>query len=240
MNGLRGLRNGTGRLVAGLAALVLLTVAVVLVAMHSGDQPIDGRPEAMPQPGPQPGTSESAWTLLRNPASGLSYQVPPSTWTPQANDGTDGPVVLRNGARRTAYTCAGNGQEYLRGELGSGTAPAADPGQVATALAYTAASQFYATAGKGPQITIGAAQPVHRNTPSGRSVTGAVVKAIATQSVDPCLASRGEVLVLVLPLAGQDAVLMINGDLAGGPKIPAPPPETELQRILDSAAPITG
>jgi hypothetical protein len=216
--------------------LVVVGLVIVFVVVNGGDRPITGRAEATPADQ----APDDTWTTLRNAASGLSYQIPPSLWTPQTNDGTDGPVNLRNGARRTAYTCGTPGQEYVRGELGSGTAPAAGPDQVATALAYTAASQYYSSGSQGPRISVDPAQPVQRRTPSGKTVQGAVVRAIATQNADKCLADRGEVLVLVLQLTDSDAVLVVNGDLSGGPATPAPPTEDELRKILDSAVPIAG
>lgn len=222
-------------LLAVLALLVVVGLVIAFIVVNGADRPIAGQPVA--SSGNQ---SDDNLTTLRNPASGLSYQIPPALWTPQTDDGTDGPVDLRNGARRTAYTCGTPGQMYVRGELGSGTAPAAGPGQVATALAYTAASQYYATGSTNPQVNLDPAQTVTRRTPSGRTVDGAVVRAIATQSADKCLAARGEVLVLVLQLANADAVLMVNGDLAGGPATPAPPGDAELTKILDSATPISG
>jgi hypothetical protein len=239
-----------------LAVVVLLGVVAALVAIMGGTKRITGQPVPMAAGGAGSTTSstssappgsttapagqQAGWTTLRNPTSQLSYQIPPSNWTTQTDDGSVGPVTLSQGARRSAYTCGTPAQEYLRGELGSGVAPVADPAQVATALAYTAASQYYATSGTGPQVAVGAAQPVQRTTPSGKTISGAIVQATATQTSAPCLASKGEVLVLVLRLANQDAVLLVNGDLTGGPASPAPATQDELQKILASATPITG
>ena len=217
-------------------ALFAVVALVIALLVTGGRQRIDGTPEAQHADLPP----AQSWTTLRNQAAGLQYQIPPGLWTPETDNGTDGPVSLRDGARRTAYQCGNPSQLYVRGELGSGTAPAAGAAQVATALAYTAASQYYATGAKGPQITVGAPTTTTRTTPSGKSVTGAIVQAIASQSADPCLASRGEVLILVLQMGNADAVLMVNGDVAGGPANPAPATADELTRILASATPISG
>ena len=231
-------RNRPGRVptLVGVLALFAVVVLVIVLLVTGGQRRISGTAEA--QQANLPPTE--SWTTLRNQAAGLQYQIPPQLWTPETDNGTDGPVSLRNGARRTAYQCGNPSQLYVRGELGSGTAPAAGAAQVATALAYTAASQYYATGAKGPQITVGQPASTTRRTPGGRTVTGAVVQAIASQSADPCLASRGEVLILVLQLGNADAVLMVNGDVAGGPANPAPATADELTRILDSATPISG
>lgn len=226
-----------GRLptIFGVLALIAVIALVIALVVANGHRRITGTAVAAPNQPP-----DDSWTTLINQAAGLSYQIPPALWTPETNNGADGAVALRNGARRTAYQCGTPGQLYVRGELGSGSAPAAGPAQVAAALAYGAASQYYGTSGAAPQISVGQPTPTTRTTPSGRTVTGAVVRAVATQSADPCLATRGEVLILVLQLSNADAVLMVNGDLAGGPASPAPATEAELNRILASATPASG
>ena len=63
------------------------------------------------------------------------------------------------------------------------------------------------------------------------------IEAIADQQGDPCLASEGEVLVLVFALADRDAVLIVDGDTEGGPADPPPATNDQLQAILDTAIP---
>ena len=84
-------------------------------------------------------------------------------------------------------------------------------------------------------VTAGTTTTTQRRLPNGQVVSGAIATAFATQKTDPCLAARGEVAVLVLRLSDRDAVLVVNGDLSGGPAHPAPPTQGELMGIIDSA-----
>lgn len=233
--------------------IAVFGVVALVVALANSSRTITGQAEprtAASSDAPASGSSaptsrgsgavpQDGWTTLRNPTAGLSYQIPPTGWTTQTSDGTAGPVTLTQGGRRTAYTCGTPAQEYLRGQLGSGVTPPATPAQVANALAYTAASEYYTTGTTPPQVAVGAVEQITRTTPNGSTVSGVVVGAIATQSKDPCLASKGEVLVLVIALSNQDAVLMVNGDLSGGPATPAPATDAELRTIVATAIPIS-
>jgi hypothetical protein len=229
-----------------LAVVVLGAGAAIVLA--GGDHMVSGSavaakgpsttaPSSSSQAPVAPLTPKPGWSTLSNPASGLSYQIPPTMWSTNPQLGTVGPVTLAQGAERTAYTCGKPLERLLRGVLGSGSAPRADPGDLAVAIAQAAAMQYYSTGNTLPKVTIGAAQPVLRKTKAGRPVVGALVRAIATQHVDPCLASQGEILVFVLQFADHDGVLLVNADVAGGPATPAPATDSELRAIIATAYP---
>jgi hypothetical protein len=220
--------------VIGLASL--LAGSASLATRPAGPPQIDGQPVvgAAPSLGPHPD-----WTTLINPTSGLSYQIPPTGWHTQDADGSIGQVQLSLGGYFTAYTCGNPATGYQRGALGSGSAPKADPTVLATTLARTAATNYYRPAGSttAPMVTLSGPEPVQRTLPGGGSVNGVQVEAIADQQADPCLASEGEVLVLVLALPDREAVLVVNGDIQGGPANPPPTTTDQLQAILDTATP---
>jgi hypothetical protein len=230
---------------------VVLLVAAAAVVFAGGDHAVPGSAVAAKGPGSTPTvlppstsqtpvaplTPKPGWSTLSNPASGLSYQIPPTMWSTNPDLGTVGPVTLAQGAERTAYTCGKPLERLLRGVLGSGSAPRADPGDLAVAIAQAAAMQYYSTGNTLPKVTIGAAQPVLRKTKAGKTVVGALVLATVTQHADPCLASRGEVLAFVLPFPDHDGVLLVNADVAGGPASPAPATDSELRAIVATAYP---
>jgi hypothetical protein len=231
-----------GRRRLGVALLVFALVSFLagtasLVQRHAGGEPVAGRPVAGQPP---PLGPHSDWTTLINPQGGLRYQIPPTGWRPEnAAGGNVGQVQLRQGAYFTAYTCGTPATIYQRGQLGSGSAPKADPALLATSLARLAATSYYAPPGSpaAPMITVAGPEPVTRVLDDGTSVSGVQVEAIANQQGDPCLASEGEVLVLVFALADRDAVLVVNGDTEGGPASPPPTTNDQLQAILDTAIP---
>ena len=194
-------------------------------------RPTSGTPTVAPL------RTQDNWTTLSNPASGLSYQIPPAGWSTNPQLGTVGSVTLAQGAQRTAYTCGTPLERLLRGVLGSGSAPRTDPANVASAVAQTAAVQYYSTNGTAPQVTMAPAQPVQRSTQTGTTLHGALVRAMVTQHADPCLASQGEILVFVLQFPDHDGVLLVNADVAGGPAQPAPATDGELRSIVDTARP---
>lgn len=228
---------------SAVALVVVAGVALVVAVAHGGRTLVTGSPAA----GAPPTETSAAATraadsiTVINPVSGLTYQVPAVGWTVQQRVGDVAGVVLTQGARRSAYTCGNPVRLFLRGSLGSGATAATDPSDLAGALADQLATQLYASSnGITPRVRVSPAQPVSRRTPSGATVSGAQAQAVATQSGDPCLASSGEVIVLVLRLADHDAVFMVNGDLAGGPADPAPTTDEELRRIVDGVRPIDG
>lgn len=223
--------------VAGIAVVAVVTFGIGIAA--SGTRTVTG--EAGPT-GPTgapavPLAPHAGWTTLSDPASGLSYQIPPTGWSTNPDLGAAGSVSLHQGANRTAYVCGTPLERLLRGVLGSGSAPRTDPAALAAAVASSAAGQYYRNGGSPPTIKLDPPQPVRRTTRKGAVLTGVLVRAVATQHVDDCLASQGEVLVFVLRFGDHDGVLVVNGDLAGGPAKPAPATDAELRAIVDTAQP---
>jgi hypothetical protein len=235
----------------------LLTVGVLAAGAGLVTLAMDGRAAPVPgHAGPvpsgtgarsRPTTSTSVapvvpqdnWTTLINPASGLSYQIPPAGWTTAPQAGQLGAVTLAQGAERTAYTCGTPPERLLRGVLGSGRAPRTDPATLAVTVARAAAVQYYSTGGTPPKVTVDPAEGVRRGTRSGATLDGVLVRAIATQHADPCLASQGEILVFVLRFPDHDGVLLVNADMSGGPDSPAPATDRELRAIVGTAGPTT-
>jgi hypothetical protein len=213
--------------------------AVLAVTLAGGDETVGGHAVASnPPPITVPPAPQDGWTTLSNPASGLSYQIPPANWSTSPQDGSVAQVTLAQGAERSAYTCGKPPERFIRGVLGSGSAPGTDPATLAEAVAQAAATQYYSTDGAAPPtVTVDQAQPVTRKTDSGATLRGATVRAIAHQHADPCLAGEGEVLVFVLRFPDHDGVLLVNADVAGGPASPAPATDRELMRIVSTARP---
>lgn len=233
---------------------ILLTIAtiavggglVTLATNAASPVTVTGQPRPVPPATARrpTGTAQVAplrtqdnWTTLSNPASGLSYQIPPTNWSTNPQVGAVGSVTLAQGAERTAYTCGKPPERLLRGLLGSGSAPRTDPAGLAASVARSAANQYYTTGSTPPKVTLGPAQPVRRNTQSGTTLHGVLVRAIAIQQTDPCLASQGELLVFVLQFPDHDGVLLVNADVAGGPAQPAPATDAELRTIIGTAQP---
>ncbi|HEX9335743.1 MAG TPA: hypothetical protein VF892_07645 [Pseudonocardiaceae bacterium] len=204
----------------GLALLIGLVTGVVFLL--GGGQTVTGQAQDVQQ---------DEWSTLSDPASGLTYQIPPTDWHTNPAVGSAGPVTLTQGAERTAYTCGKPVERLLRGVLGSGSAPRTDPTGLADAVARAAASQYYHDS-TAPTVKL---DPPQKITRSGRN--GVLVRAVAIQHADHCLASTGEVLVFVLQFGDHDGVLVVNGDLAGGPANPAPATDAELRAIVGTARP---
>lgn len=219
------------------AVLGVIILAAAAVIVFHGPRTVRGTPA--PVIGPM---RQAGWTELLNPAAGLSYQIPPTGWSTEPHEGTAGTVDLTQGANTGPYDCGSPARLYQRGILGSGSAPRIDPGTLATAIAEQAATAYYTPVGGTavPHVTAGPPVRVLVRAPSGSTVTGAEVRAVATRPADPCVAGSGEVFVLVLALPGQDGVLVVNGDLAGGPADPPPPGEDRLRTIVATAQPIGG
>lgn len=212
------------RRILGVVLLVVLVSAAVV--LFGGDHAIAGRAGDV---------QRDEWSTLSDPASGLSYQIPPNGWNTNPVVGSAGSVTLAQGAERTAYTCGTPPERLLRGVLGSGSAPRTDPAALADSVAMAAATQYYHDS-SAPTIKLDPAQRITRRS-GGTTLDGVLVRAVASQHADKCLASEGEVLVLVLQFGDHDGVLMVNGDLAGGPADPAPATDAELRAIVGTAQP---
>lgn len=253
--------RGSSGLLGVLALVVVVGVVATLAIMRGGVTPVDGQALPATGAGPQTGGAQPAppsggsgqssglgppvapfapqqgWTTLSNPASGLSYQMPPTHWKTDPEGGTAGAVALSQGAQRDAYTCGTPVERLLRGVLGSGTAPGIDPTGVGEAVAASAATQYYLNGTTPPKVQVSPPQAVQRTMKNGQVVNGVLVRAVATQSTDKCLATSGEVLVFVLQFPDHDGVLVVNGDLTGGPATPAPSSDQELREIIGTAQP---
>jgi hypothetical protein len=210
------------RSAAGLLLVALVLVAIGVVLVLAENRIIAGMALVSPA---------GAWNTLSDPASGLSYQIPPADWHTNPDVGSAGPVKLTQGAERAAYTCGNPVERLLRGVLGSGSAPRTDPAGLANSVAMAAATAYYHDSAA-PTIKL---DPPQRITRTG--LTGVLVRAVASQHTDKCLASQGEVLVLVLQFGDHDGVLVVNGDLAGGPSDPPPATDAELRAIAGTAQP---
>ena len=220
-------------LIVVLVVVVVFALTTAVIKIIGGAQPVAGHASAAGGDAVVP----PAGTELINSDSGLSYRLPVTNWRPEPTIGAVGTITLNNGALRSPYEC-GSGYD-ARGQLGSGRAAVADPALLARSVASQAAAQFYSetlpTGPLTPTVTAGTTTTTQRRLPNGQVVSGAIATAFATQKTDPCLAARGEVAVLVLRLSDRDAVLVVNGDLSGGPAHPAPPAQGELMGIIDSA-----
>ncbi|GAA2572713.1 hypothetical protein [Pseudonocardia hydrocarbonoxydans] len=211
-----------GRLVALIAVGVLLLAALgvggyLLVTRTSGGPvvPADFRPVS---------------------TSVLTYAVPPG-WQDSASPGSVLGAPLEGRVEGPAYECGGG--RYLRGLVASAFVPGERPAAaVAAAFARETGSAFYSTAdGALPEVRVSDARPFDVG-----GVPGRLVEATSrTPADDGCLATSGTVLLLAVPAAGPDgspgtAVLVVNGDTAGGPA-DAPPvaDRATLDAVLASA-----
>lgn len=164
----------------------------------------------------------------------LIYAVPPD-W----NTAAPPPTILGAGfvaaADAPGYECGG--QRYLRGIATSAlvetTLPAAD---VAATFARALGGGYYTSnSGAAPDVIVSPALAV-----DVAGVPGTLVEAtIRTPADDGCLATGATMLVLALPAAGPSgsatALLVVNGDTAGGPAVSPAPTRDTLDAIVNSA-----
>lgn len=201
-------------------ALVLVGVAV-LAALGGGALLLVNRAT---------GVDTSAFQPVRTPV--FSYSVPPD-W--EVGGATGAPPVLdipfTGVASGPAYTCSGN--DYLRGIVASGvTARAGAPGEIAGSVAGELGAIFYSGADEPPSVTVSPPQPTDLD-----GVAAARAEAtIRAPEGDGCLATEGVLIVLAVPLGGAGtAVLIVNGDVAGGPAVPPSPDRATLEAIVGTA-----
>lgn len=208
--------------VAIVAAVVVIAAAVVIVTTRWSPA---AAPVPAPTTAPTTEASPAVETSVENEAARVRYAVPEG-WRPteDARVGLPG-MALTGVAVRGEYRCGG--KDYTRGLVGGGTAPPGEVNQVASDLARGFGRELYGS-GQGLQVTVG--------TPK-RSGGAVRVDAAVTTSGDECLARRGRVTVVVLDHAGALRVVVVNGDLEGGPQTPPPPTEAELRAIADSVRP---
>jgi hypothetical protein len=176
--------------------------------------------------------------LIQTPV--LSYDVP-ADWT-QGGDPLTNPFGLdfTGVARGPEYSCGG--RSFVRGIVASAVLPGTVALTSVPALTQGLAQALYTPPdGSRPDVTAGAARPIDVG-----GVQGSLVEATArTATDDGCLATAGTVLVLAVPTTGTDgkpamAVLLVNGDDAGGPPdAPPSPSRATLDAIVASARPVT-
>lgn len=220
------LRTPRGPLVAlvlvGVLVLAGLGVGTFLLVRTTTSTP--------PAPGPVPAD-------LRTVSAGaLSFGVPPG-WEDAPID--QPPTVL--GAELSgvtfgpAYDCGG--RTYYRGVTGVAFAEGERPAQdVAAAFGREAGRQYYQTTTAEADVRLAAPRSVDVDRTGGQ-----LVEATTTVADDGCLATTGTVLVLAVPATGPGgvpgtAVLIVNGDTAGGPPSAPPVPDrATLDAMIASA-----
>ncbi|MFC5993150.1 hypothetical protein ACFQE5_02870, partial [Pseudonocardia hispaniensis] len=205
----------------GTIAAVLAVIAVVLTGLGVGGYLLlrGGGTETTP----------ADFQPIRTPT--LVYAVPPDwTTTPQGGfPGTFG-VTFQGVAEGPGYSC--KGADYARGTVSSTLVADGSvvPVEVAQAFAETLGERYYTAVDRTPpRVVVGAPERLEVD-----GVPATLVEATATTpSDDGCLATTGTVLVLAVPTTSRAgdravAVLVVNGDVTGGPADPPSPDRTTL------------
>ncbi|WP_219416731.1 hypothetical protein [Pseudonocardia nigra] len=215
----------------GRFAALLAAAAVVLAGL--------GTATALILDGPEPAPQAPAVTAIRTPA--LTYEVP-TDWTQGGTSvGNILGVDFTGVARGPAYECGG--RSLVRGIAASAVLPGGVPADaMAGATARALAEGYYtsSTDGEPPEVSVSVPRAVDVG-----GIEGSLVEATArTAADDGCLATEGVVLVLAVPVTTADgqvtALLVVNGDRAGGPGDAPPVPErAALDAIVASARPPT-
>jgi hypothetical protein len=177
-------------------------------------------------------------TAIQTPT--LSYDVP-ADWT-QGGEPLTNPfgLTFSGVARGPEYDCGG--RSFVRGIVASAVLPGTVSLASLPALTQGLAEAFYTPPdGSRPDVSASNGQTVDVG-----GVQGNLVEATArTATDDGCLATEGTVLVLAVPTTGSDgrpamALLVVNGDDAGGPaNAPPSPSRATLDAIVASARPTT-
>jgi hypothetical protein len=247
-------KRGNLALILTIAALVVVigaVVTIVLVTQNSGDDQAQTPPpggattsKSTPKFTPPRATSKdgnaplepqnAGWSVIKNEKAALYYEVPPS-WTPVPSGSLKSKtlpnVTLSSPASLADYQCQGG--NYSRGGLGAGVMPKSDPSKAATDLAKAFGAEFYASGTA--TVEVSTPKAVTAKTTTGRSLRAFQVDATVTISGNACLATKGKVSVLVIDNQHEYQFLVVNGDVTGGPATPPPPPEPDLQKIVESA-----
>lgn len=166
----------------------------------------------------------------------LGFAVPPD-WV---DDADPAPYVvlgaeLEGVTYGPRYDC--DGRSYFRGVAGAafveGERPAED---VAEAFGRETGRSFYQSDTAEADVSLAAPRPVDVD-----GLPGQLVEVTAVAPDDGCLATDGTVLVLAVPTTGNGgvpgtAVLIVNGDVAGGPPSAPPVPDrATLDAMVTSA-----
>ena len=177
------------------------------------------------------GTSDSTVTTPF-----LSY-VPPPGWSAAPADAeaaVDAPS-LTGVVHGPGYTCGG--EQYLRGFAAAALLPtdaSAGPADRGERVARWFADTAYAAPdGTPPEVAVAPPRPVRvagRGGPVDGTVTEATVRAPGGRG--DCAATGGTVFALAAPVSGGAAVLLVAGDVEGGPTQPATPDRAVLDTVL--------
>lgn len=185
-------------------------------------------------------TTQAAAPVDLRPVEGtaLDFAVPPD-WqpAPDAEPTLILGVPLDGVTYGPAYECGGD--QYWRGLAASAFVPGEQPPEaVAAALAQETGVGYYTLAdGTAPEVQVGPPGPIEVT-----GTEGVLVEA-TSRAADPdgCLAAVGTVFVLAVPTTGPDgqpgtAVLLVNGDVEGGPPTAPPSPDrATLEAMVASA-----
>lgn len=162
----------------------------------------------------------------------LTYGVPPD-WVigPVGAPSVLG-VEFTGTAAAAPYEC--DGRSFLRGVVTSALAPEqGPPAGVAATFARALGTAYYgSSADVPPEVTLSDPRTVDVG---GASATR-IEATVRTVADDGCLATEGRLIVLAFPLgASGTALLVVNGDVAGGPAEPPSPDPAVLEAIARSA-----
>lgn len=169
----------------------------------------------------------------------LSY-VPPPGWSaaPADADAAMGAPSLTGVVHGPGYAC--DGEQHLRGFAAAALLPtdaSAGPADRGERVARWFADTAYAAPdGTPPEVAIAPPRPVRVAGPDGPvdgTVTEATVRAPGGRG--GCAATGGTVLALAAPVDGGAAVLLVAGDVEGGPAQPATPDRAALDTVLAGA-----
>ncbi|MGQ0841814.1 hypothetical protein [Actinokineospora sp.] len=228
-------------IIGSLIAVVLIVAAVLAITLIDRER---GTPVAQSTTTTTTKTTTTTTSAapdgqpIENLAAKVRYTVPES-WT-VAKDAQ--PITLQTVAGVSITQLAGygdyrcGGKSYSRGIVGSGTVARAEINQAGTDLARAFGTEFYST-GTGVEVTVGTPKKITRTADNGSAVEGVQVDATIVTTGNDCLASKGRVSVVLLDYADALRLVMVNGDLEGGPATPTPTTPADLQTIADSVRP---
>lgn len=137
------------------------------------------------------------------------------------------------------YEC--DGKTWNRGSSG-GTKleKSGDMKATASTMVKAIAEDFYEDA-KTTDVQVGEAKAVTRtitDSDGTSTVNGVEVTAIATTSGNQCLATKGQVTLLLLEAKSYYVAYLVNGDLEGGPADQPVMTQADLQKIVDNVRPV--
>jgi hypothetical protein len=196
-------------------------------------------PSYVPSPPPSAPAKVPGWRAVVAVKHGLTYDVPPSTWSVKSADtivGFEDP----NGRPEVAGSGVAVYKEgYCPGHSGSWRAQTAVAGYGRTDPAGAAkdAARTWATYGYSPD-TGGSAPAVTLSAPKAPSASGTgateVTATVTVHDDEPCSPPRGVVHAVAVPLkSGEVSVLIVMADQG----VPDATSDTDLEKIAGSARP---